>query len=79
MATQSDWLTAAERMNRFVSLDPRLRETLADLSEDQAHEDKIAFKLEEGRVYGLRKEYYEMVRRRQLNRDMSSPPVEAHW
>ena len=66
-------------MNRFVSLDPRLRETLADLSEDQAHEDKIAFKLEEGRVYGLRKEYYEMVRRRQLNRDMSSPPVEAHW
>ncbi len=66
-------------MNRFVSLDPRLRETLADLSEDQAHEDKIAFKLEAGRVYGLRKEYYEMVRRRQLNRDMISPPMEAHW
>ena len=75
----SDWQTASERLNRFVRQDHALGSRLAALSKEQARNDKLAFKLEEGRSYGLRQQYYEMKRQKELNRDMRSPPVEPYW
>jgi hypothetical protein len=47
------WASAAERLNKFVSQDRRLGGKLKELSADQAHDDKLAFALEFGRLYGL--------------------------
>ena len=75
-----DWQTASERLNRFVRSDPQLRRDLASLSMAQARDDKIAFKLEEGRIYGLRQQYYENKLARDLGRKLRVIPItEPHW
>jgi hypothetical protein len=73
------WQTAATLFNRNVSLDRRLTQRLNDLSENQAHDEKLAWALESGRVYGLRQQRYDMVLKKQLNRDWRRPPVEPMW
>ena len=75
----SDWQTASERLNRYVRQDHALGMHLASLSKEQARNDKIAFKLESGRVYGLRQQYYDFILQRALTRDLQKPPVESHW
>ena len=75
----SDWRTASERFNKFVRQDHNLGVQLANLSKEQARNDKIAFKLEEGRIYGLRQQYYDFILQRGLAADMRKPPVESHW
>jgi len=75
----SDWQTAAERLNRYVRQDHELGTRLASLGKQQARNDKLAFKLEEGRVYGLRQQYYNLKLQRQLGKEMRNPPVEPHW
>ena len=50
----ADFRNAAERMHQFVHMDPGLRSELNTLCKGQSRDDKIAFKLEEGRIYGLR-------------------------
>jgi hypothetical protein len=52
-----DWQSAAERLNRFAHMDPGLRYKLCALSKDEARDDKLAFKLEEGRIYGMRQQF----------------------
>jgi hypothetical protein len=47
-------------------MDPNLRRDLNSLSKGQSRDDKIALKLEEGRIYGLRQEYYDMKLKRGL-------------
>ena len=75
-----DWQTAAERLNRFAHMDPGLRKELGALSMAQARDDKIAFKLEEGRVYGLRQEYYNNKLRRDLAKTLRREDItEEHW
>ena len=75
-----DWQTASERLNRFVRMDAGLRQDLAKVSKDQARDDKIAFKLEEGRVYGLRQQYYENKLARDLGRKLHGNSLtEQHW
>ena len=75
-----DWQTASERLNRFVRMDAGLRQDLAKVSKDQARDDKIAFKLEEGRVYGLRQQYYENRLARDLGRKLHGTSLtEQHW
>ena len=75
-----DWQTASERLNRFVRMDAGLRQDLARVSKDQARDDKIAFKLEEGRVYGLRQQYYENRLARDLGRKLHGISLtEQHW
>ena len=75
-----DWRSAAERLNQFASLDPSLRSELNSLSKAQSRDDKLAFKLEEGRIYGLRQEYYDMKLKRDLNRTLRrDDPTEEHW
>jgi len=63
------WATAGERLNKFVSQDPRLGQKLKELSADQAQDNRLAFALEAGRVYGLRAQYYDMRLQRGLNRE----------
>ena len=75
-----DWRSAAERLNQFASMDPSLRRELNTLSMAQARDDKIAFKLEEGRIYGLRQEYYQNKLKRDLARTLRREDLtEAHW
>ena len=75
-----DWRSAAERMNEFANVDPSLRRELNVLSMAQARDDKIAFKLEEGRMYGLRQEYYNNKLKRDLARSLRREDItEEHW
>jgi hypothetical protein len=75
-----DWRSAAERMNEFASMDPSLRQELNALSKAQARDNKIAFKLEEGRVYGMRQQYYQNKLKRDLARTLRREDItEEHW
>ena len=75
-----DWRSAAERFHQFASMDPVLSQELNALSKAQARDDKIAFKLEEGRIYGLRQEYYNMKLERGLVKTLRrDDPTEEHW
>ena len=75
-----DWRSAAERMNEFASMDPSLRQELNALSKAQARDNKIAFKLEEGRVYGMRQQYYQNKLKRDLARTLKREDItEEHW
>ena len=75
-----DWRSAAERMNEFASMDPSLRQELNALSKAQARDNKIAFKLEEGRVYGMRQQYYQNRLKRDLARTLRREDItEEHW
>jgi len=75
-----DWRSAAERMNDFARVDPSLRKELNTVSMAQARDDKIAFKLEEGRMYGLRQEYYNNKLKRDLARSLRREDItEDHW
>ena len=76
----ADWRSASERLNEFASLDPSLRHELNSLSKAQSRDDKLAFKLEEGRIYGLRQEYYDMKLKRDLIRTLRREDItEQHW
>ena len=75
-----DWQTAAERLNQFAHMDPGLRQELNNLSKSEARDDKLAFKLEEGRIYGLRQQYYDNKLRRDLARTLKRTDItEEHW
>jgi hypothetical protein len=75
-----DWQTAAERLNRFAHMDSSLRRELNNLSMAEARDDKLASKLEGGRIYGLQQEYYGNKLRRDLARSLRREDVtEEHW
>ena len=75
-----DWQTAAERLNRFAHMDPSLRAERGALSKAEARDDKLAFKLEAGRIYGLRQEYYDNKLKRDLGRTLRRDGItEEHW
>ena len=71
------WPTAADRLNKHVRWDTRLATHLNELSEDQSSEVKLAHAIEHGRCYGLQQQYYQMVLRRQLNREKVE--VQGPW
>ena len=76
----TDWQTAAERMNMFANVDRGLRRKLCELSKAEARDDKIAVKLEEGRTYGMRQQFYDNMLRRELARSLRRTDfVEEHW
>ncbi len=75
-----DWRSAAERMNQFAHMNPSLRRELCYLSKAEARDDKLAFKLEEGRVYGMRQQFYDNKLKRDLARSLRREDVtEEHW
>ena len=75
-----DWQTASDRLNRFRALDPNLRYDLSKLCVAQSRDDKLAFKLEEGRTYGMRQQYYDNKLKRDLARTLRRTSItEEHW
>jgi hypothetical protein len=75
-----DWQTASDRLNRFRTLDSNLQYDLAQLCKAQSRDDKLAYKLEEGRTYGMRQQYYENASKRNLARTLRvSSVTEEHW
>ena len=75
-----DWQTASDRLNRFRNLDANLRYDLCVLSKEASRDDKLAFKLEEGRTYGMRQQYYDNKLRRDLARSLRRTDItEEHW
>ena len=75
-----DWQTASDRLNRFRTLDSDLQHDLARLCKAQSRDDKLAFKLEEGRTYGMRQQYYDNKLKRDLARTLRvSNVTEEHW
>ena len=75
-----DWQTASDRLNRFRFLDANLRYDLSKLCIAQSRDDKLAFKLEEGRTYGMRQQYYDNKLKRDLARTLRRTSItEEHW
>ena len=75
-----DWQTASDRLNRFRTLDANLRYDLSKLCMEASRDDKLAFKLEEGRTYGMRQQYYDNKLKRDLARSLRhTNVVEEHW
>ena len=75
-----DWQTASDRLNRFHNLDANLRYDLCVLSKEASRDDKLAFKLEEGRTYGMRQQYYDNKLKRDLTRNLRRTSItEEHW
>jgi len=76
----TDWQTAAERLNRYAHMDPSLRQRLEALNKAEARDDKLAFRLEEGRTYGMRQQFYDNKLKRDLARSLRREDVtEEHW
>ena len=76
----TDWRSAADRLNNIASADYGLRQKLCQLSMAEARDDKVSAKLEEGRSYGMRQQYYDTMLRRQLARTLRRKDlVEEHW
>ena len=75
-----DWQTASDRLYRFHSLDAHLRYELCVLSKEASRDEKLAFKLEEGRSYGMRQQYYDNKLKRDLARSLKNTDItEDHW
>ena len=75
-----DWQTASDRLNRLRTLDDNLQRELAKLCAAASRDDKLAFKLEEGRTYGMRQQYYDNKLKRDLARSLRhTNVVEEHW
>jgi hypothetical protein len=67
-------------MYQYAFLDSRLRKELSALTKGESRDDKIAMKLEEGRIYGLRQMYYDMKLKRDLGRQLHGTSItEEHW
>ena len=77
--TDNPWQTAQEAFNKYARTDHQQGLRLAELSKRQVRNDKLAWAIESGRVYGLRQQKYDMALRRQLNADWRRAPVEQHW
>ena len=75
-----DWQNASDRLNRFRTQDPKLNNELNKLCKEASRDDKLAFKLEEGRSYGMRQQYYDNKLKRELARTLRQTDVtEDHW
>jgi len=75
-----DWQSASDRLNRFRALDANLRYDLSKLCMAQSRDDKLAQKLEEGRTYGMRQQYYDNKLQRDLARTLRRTSItEEHW
>ena len=70
-----DWQTASDRLNRFRNLDANLRYDLCVLSKEASRDDKLAFKLEEGRANGMRQQYYDNKLRSDLARSLRTTDI----
>jgi hypothetical protein len=79
MYDRGKWASGQELFNRFARMDRQVAMHLADLSKQEANETKLEDAIESGRVYGMRQQRYEMLLKRQLNREWRRPPVQPMW
>jgi hypothetical protein len=79
MMGMGPWAPAQETFNRFARMDSQLGRKLADLSAQQARDDKLAFAIEAGRVYGLRTQKLNMNLKKELYKDWKYSPTEPMW
>ena len=80
MTGAGPWATAQETFNRFARMgDAQIGRQLADLSMQQARDDKIAFAIEAGQCYGLRTQKLQMNHKKELYKDWKYSPTEPMW
>jgi hypothetical protein len=77
--SDNPWAPAQERFNRNARMDRQQAMRLNALSVHQSSDDKLAYDVEAGRIYGLRQQKYDMLLKKQLNLDYRKPPVEHMW
>ena len=77
--TDNPWMTASERLSKYARQDQALSRQLCELSKVQASQNKLAFAIEAGRVFGLRQEKYDHILKSQLARQWRNPPLQPHW
>ena len=77
--TQTDdpWMGPQQVFNKFARIDRELSNRLQSLSLHQARDTKLAMAIEEGRVYGLQKQFYDMKLKRALNAE--HPETQPMW
>ena len=73
------WIPLSQRVGRHVQQDPRLGRELAELSKRSSYEEKLATALEEGRIFGLRQQVFDMHLRQQLNQLCQRPLAQKMW
>ncbi len=79
MMSDDPWTGAKEQLNKFVTMDPRLGGELNRLNKQQAADNKLAFALQAGRVYGMRTRRCYALLKRELAKELRHPPVEHPW
>ena len=79
MISDDPWAKAQDRFNKFARMDRQLAGRLNDRSEQQANEDKLAFAIEAGRIYGLRARKCYVLLRHELAQDFHPPPTQPSW
>ena len=79
MMGSGPWGTAQEVFNKFARQDRQLLGSLHRLSVHQANDDKLAWAIESGRVYGLRQQKCNVRLQKQLNREVRHAPTEPMW
>ena len=73
------WDSAQVRINKFARLDPHLGSRLKQLTGQQSLENKLAFAVETGRIYGLRQQKYDFILKKELNKDWRHAPTQKAW
>ena len=73
---ENPWAGAQELFNKNARIDRNVARRLETLSRQEARDDKLAFAIEAGRVYGLRQQKYDMQLKRELNRAWRHAPTE---
>ena len=73
------WDSAQVRLNNFARTDHHLGSRLKGLTGQQSLENKLAFAVEAGRIYGLRQQKYDFILKKQLNRDWRHAPTQKAW
>ena len=76
---ENPWSSAQELFNKNARIDRTVARRLGALSKHQAYDDKLAFAVEAGRCYGLRQQKYDMLLKRELNKDWRRAPTEHSW
>ena len=76
---ENPWAGAQELFKKNARIDRNVARRLATLSKQEVRDDKLAFAIEAGRVYGLRQQKYDMQLKRELNKAWRRAPTEHAW
>ena len=77
--SEDPWDSAQVRLNKFARLDQSLGQRLKSLTKQQSLENKLAWAVESGRIYGMRQQKYGFILKKELNRDWRHAPTQKAW